>query len=271
MSAPKVILVTGASSGIGRACAGLLHGQAHVVYGGNRDPGSYEAPWRKLALDVTDDASVAGAISRVLGEHGRIDALVNNAGAVYAGAVEDTSIAEARAQFEVNFFGAMRLCKAVLPSMRVQKSGLIVNMSSLAGLMGLPFQGLYCASKFALEGLTESLRMEVAAFGVDVVLLEPGDIATNVVANRARVAAAGQGSVYRENFEKVVAVFEAEERGGASPDSVAREVARLVEDANRPVRRMTGAPAQRLLTGLKRVLPARFWEKRLMGRYGLRR
>ncbi len=271
MAAEKVILVTGATSGIGRACADLLHGQSHIVYGGSRAPAAAPPPWRWMALDVANDDSVARAIAQILAEQGRIDVVVNNAGVVYAGSVEDTSMEEARAQFETNFFGALRLCRAVLAPMRAQKSGLIINVSSLAGLLGLPFQGLYSAGKFALEGLTESLRPEIAAFGIEAVLLEPGDIATGVVANRIRAAASGEGSAYRANFEKVVALFEKEETAGAAPAMVARRVASLIAARNHAVRYTTGPMPQRALTALKPFLPSRFFERCLMMYYGIKR
>ena len=268
MSGQKVILVTGASAGIGEACARLLHEQGNIVYGASRNPGP--AAWKTLALDVTSDEAVARGVAQILAEQGRVDVVVNNAGLVFAGSVEDTSMEEAKAQFETNFFGVMRVSKAVLPSMRLRKTGLFVNVSSLAGLLGLPFQGLYSASKFALEGLTESMRPEVAGFGVEVVLLEPGDIATSVVANRIRVAASGAGSVYRDNFEKVVALFEKEETHGAAPAVVARRVARLIETSKPAVRYTTGPMAQRFLTALKPFFPSRLFERCLTIYYGIK-
>ena len=267
----KIILVTGASSGIGRACAECLHAEAHIVYGTSRTLARAATPWRMIELDVTNDASVARAIALILSEQGRIDVVVNNAGVVYAGAVEDTSIDEAQHQLDVNFFGALRVCKAVLPAMRAQKSGIIFNVSSLAGRLGLPFQGLYSASKFALEGLTESLRPEVAPFGIEVVLIEPGDIATSVVENRIRAVASGAGSAYRENFTRVVALFEKEEKAGASPQVVARRIAALIATQRPAVRYTVGPLAQRFLAALKPLSPSRFFERCLMLYYGLKR
>ena len=271
MTAPKVILITGASSGSGRACADLLHALGYVVYGCNRDPSRVDAPWRKLAMDVTDEASVARAIETLIAEQGRIDVVVNNAGLVLAGAIEDTSLDEAKSQLDTNLFGAMRVCKAVLPSMRARGAGLIINIGSLAGLVGLPFQGLYSASKFAIEGFTEALRLEVAAFGVEAVVVEPGDIATSVVENRVRAAASGEGSAYRDAFRAVVATYEKEERAGAAPTVVARRILAIVE-TSRPAPRYAAGPfAQRLLTGLKAFVPAKTFEWGLMLYYGLKR
>ena len=270
MSGSKVILVTGASSGIGRACAALLHEKSHVVYGTSRKPAD-ETPWRMLRLDVTSDDSVKGAVARILSEQGRIDVVINNAGLVMAGAIEDTSLDEARLQIDTNLFGVVRVCKAALPAMRDKRSGLIINVGSLAGVVGLPFQGFYSASKFALEGLTEALRLEVAAFEIDAVIIEPGDIATSVVQNRVRVAASGAASPYRAAFETTVATFEKEETAGARPDVVARRVLSIIEGGRPAVRYSVGPIGQRLLSGLKPFLPSRWFEFGLMIYYGLKR
>jgi len=159
----KVVLITGASSGFGKATAEALHARGFCVYATTRavpaphDAGSY----RSIPMDVDSEVTVAEAVERILREQGRIDVLVNNAGFGVAGAIEDTTVEEARAQLETNFLGTHRLCRAVLPIMRKQRSGRIVNISSLAGLVSVPFQAFYCATKFAVEAYTEALRMEV--------------------------------------------------------------------------------------------------------------
>ncbi|MGC8873617.1 MAG: SDR family NAD(P)-dependent oxidoreductase, partial [Chloroflexia bacterium] len=155
-----VVLITGASSGIGLACARYLADRGYRVFGTSRHPEACPPePFPMIQMDVCDDASVLRGVEAVRERAGRIDVLVNNAGIGYGGAIEDTSLEEAHRQFETNFFGALRLCRAVLPIMRAQGSGLIVNMSSIGGLIGLPFQGLYSATKFALEGMSEALRL----------------------------------------------------------------------------------------------------------------
>ncbi len=224
-----------------------------------------------LQLDVTSEQSVASAVARILDEQGRIDVVVNNAGLVMAGAIEDTSLDEARLQLDTNLFGAARVCRAVLPTMREKRSGLIINVGSLAGVVGLPFQGYYSASKFALEGFTEALRLEVAAFDVEATIVEPGDIATSVVQNRVRVAASGAASPYRAAFDKTVATFEKEETAGASPEVVARRVLSIIESGRPAVRYSVGPFGQRLLAGLKPFLPSRWFEFGLMIYYGLKR
>lgn len=268
-SGAKVVLITGASSGIGRACAERLSARGHTVYGTSRKPSSGPTGYRMLELDVTQDDSVQKAVATVLEEQGHLDAVVNNAGYALAGPVEETSLEEARRQFDTNVFGVLRVCQAVLPSMRARGSGLIINMSSLGGVVGLPFQGLYSASKFALEGLTESLRQEVAAFGIQVTLLQPGDVRTPITENRVRAQRSGSGSAYQRAFETALGIIEKEERAGAPVELVAKQVQELVERKQVNVRYSVGHLSQRLLTHTKSVLPARLFERIVMSYYGL--
>ena len=209
MSAGRVVLITGASSGIGRCCAELLAARGCKVYGASRRPVAI-AGVEPLAMDVTDDGSVLRAVAAVMDREGRVDVLVNNAGIAIAGALEDCCIADAKEQFDVNLFGALRVCRAVLPAMRRQRSGYIINIGSIGGLIAIPFQGLYSASKFALEGLSESLRLEVRDFGIQVVLIEPGDHRTALTCNRRFV----ESDVYRERFDCAVARMACDEQGG---------------------------------------------------------
>lgn len=262
----RVVLVTGASSGIGLCCAAFLAERGYRVYGASRSAttASGAAP---LALNVTNDASVAEAVEAILAREGRLDVVVNNAGFGIAGAIEDTSIEEAQAQFEVNFFGVLRVCRAVLPVMRRQGTGYIVNIGSIGGLIAIPYQGLYSASKFAIEGLTEALRLEVAASGVHVVLIEPGDHRTGFTRRRRSVAAAGGDSAYREKFERAVGRMATDEQGGPSPDGIARLVHRVINNP-RPRLRYTGGPAaQRAAVWLKRVMPYSVIEKMMQAYY----
>lgn len=269
MATPRVVLVTGASSGIGRATAEHLAAAGHIVYGTSRRPENHAASWRMIALDVRDDASVEAAVSLVLGEQGRIDVLVNNAGLVMAGAVEETSSGEARDQFETNVLGVIRTVRAVLPGMRSRGQGVIVNVGSLAGRVGMPFQGLYSASKFALEGLTEALRQEAAPFGVTVTLVAPGDTATPVVDNRVRAAGAMQpDSPYRAAFDKVIARMEADERAGAPPERVAAAIGAIVAGGTAP-RVVVGPIAQRILVAIRPFVPTRLFQWGMARYFGI--
>jgi NAD(P)-dependent dehydrogenase (short-subunit alcohol dehydrogenase family) len=256
MAAGKIVLITGSASGIGRACAEHLASRGHVVYGVDRREASYASPVRALTMDVDDDLSVAETLDQVLTTTGRIDVVVNNAGFGIAGAIEDTSMEESRAQIETNFFGPLRVIRAVLPSMRSQGSGLIVNVASIGGLIALPFQGLYSASKFALEGLSEALRMEVEPFGIRVVLLEPADCRTGFTASRRRAAASTAGD-YHDAFARSLAVIESDENRGADPRLVARKLEAVMATPSPRLRYMVGAPSERLAAWLKRVLPYR--------------
>jgi NAD(P)-dependent dehydrogenase (short-subunit alcohol dehydrogenase family) len=222
-----------------------------------------------LHLDVTEDASAERAVDFVLATTGRIDAVVNNAGVSVVGAVEDTTIVDAQFQLETNFFGALRVCRAVLPAMRRQRSGTIVNVSSIGGLIGLPYQAAYSASKFALEGLTEALRMEVRSFGIRVVLVEPGDTRTGITDHRLVVAGARENRTYAAGLERMMAVLEADERSGISPHAVAHLVARIVEHPSPRLRYRVGPLLQLLAAGLKGVLPWRLFERLILFYYRL--
>jgi NAD(P)-dependent dehydrogenase (short-subunit alcohol dehydrogenase family) len=268
----QVVLVTGASSGIGRAMADLLHARGHRVYGTSRRPEAHQAPWRLVAMDVTDDASVLSAITTILAEAGRIDALVNNAGLVVAGSIEDTSLDEARRSFETNVLGAMRVARAVLPAMRERGGGVIVNVGSLAGRIGMPFQGVYSATKFALEGLTEALRQEVVGFGVRVSLIAPGDTATPVVENRVRAAAARDPqSPYAADFTRVIAMYEKDERAGAPAAGVAELAAAIVEGRRTGARFVAGPVAQRIMVAARNFIPGPIFRWGMSLYFGLKR
>ena len=266
----KAVLVTGASSGIGRACAEHLAAGAYRVFGAQRHVPAAESGPRgveMVVMDVTDDESVERGVQEVLARAGRIDAVINNAGCAYMGAVEDTSVDEAKAQLETNFFGVLRVCRAVLPAMRRQGGGHIINISSLAGVLGLPFSGLYSASKFALEGMSESLRLETRRFGVQVVLIEPGDFSTQLPAMRRTTRQAATNEAYREAFAKFQAAQAKDEAAAPTPEPVARLVEGILRSPSPRLRYSVGMLGQRIVVPLKRLLPQRLFEWAL--RYAL--
>ncbi len=257
----KVVLVTGTSSGIGQCCAEHLVKRGYRVFGGQRrlpDPAGAVPGLQVLRLDVDDDQSVAEGVDEVLRSAGRLDAVVNNAGWGLMGAIEDTSVEEAKAQMETNFFGVLRVCRAVLPIMRRQGSGTIVNISSLGGIVGLPFSGLYSASKFALEGLSESLRLEVRPFGIRVVLVEPGDFRTAFPAKRRFTQAAGPA--YAAALARTRTAQERDEANGPDPAAVAVLVDRILRHPNPRLRYTVGLASQRIVVPVKRLLPQRLFE-----------
>ena len=256
----KVVLVTGASSGIGEAIAQNLAAAGWRVFGTSRTPRGRIDDVEMIAMDIDDEVSVDQGVAQILASAGRLDAVVNNAGWALAGAVEDTSIAEAQAQFDTNVFGVLRVCRAVLPAMREQGGGHIVNISSLGGAFGMPFSGVYSASKFAVEGLSEALRFETRKLGIRVALIEPGDMQTRLPASRRTVAAAGRDSAYHSAFERAKVQQAKDEAKAPSPQRVARVVAGVLRDPNPPLRHAVAMPSQRAVLPLKRLLPYRWFE-----------
>jgi NAD(P)-dependent dehydrogenase (short-subunit alcohol dehydrogenase family) len=270
MADPKVVLITGASSGIGKACASHLASLGHTVYGTSRKGGDASGSIRMIPMDVTDERSVADGVERVVREAGRLDALVNNAGYGIAGAVEETSVQEAQQQFDTNFFGMVRVTKAALPRMRERRSGLVVNMGSIGGIISIPFQSFYCATKFAIEGFSEALRMEVRGFGIRVVLVEPGDHCTNFTKSRIRTKESQKdGSAYREAFDKALGVMERDEQNGPSPEGIARRIAAIVSDPSPALRHPVGMFLQRFAITLKSALPGGVFESIIRSTYKL--
>jgi len=268
MAQLRVVLITGASSGIGQACAIHLAERGWQVFGTSRSETASTSGVTMLRMDVDDEASVNQCVAEVLERAGRIDALVNNAGYSLTGSIEDTSIEEAKAQFETNFFGALRVCRAVLPIMRAQKRGYIVNISSLAGVFGLPFGGHYSASKFALEGMSEALRYETRRFGIHVSLVQPGDFQTAITARRRVAAAAEKNDAYRERFAEMSRKQEHEEQNGSTPEPIARLVERILNDPKPKLRYPIGKPSQTMVVPLRRWLTQRAFDWlafRLMG------
>jgi NAD(P)-dependent dehydrogenase (short-subunit alcohol dehydrogenase family) len=266
----KIVLVTGAASGIGRACADRLAADGWTVIGADRrsiggtaagsggSSARASTAWAGIVMDVDDEHAVRASVSEVVRRHGRIDAVVAAAGWGVAGAAEFTPIDDARALFETNFWGCVRVVQATLPQMRTQRSGRIVLVSSISGLVGLPFQAYYSASKFALEGFGESLAYEVAPFGITVTLLQPANIATDF--SRRICTEADTEGVYAMAAAKVIAVMERGLANGAPPAQAAAAVQRLLESRRPPRRQSAGKAWERTGVITKRILPFRLWE-----------
>ncbi|MET7328179.1 oxidoreductase [Nonomuraea sp. NPDC005650] len=269
----KVCLVTGASSGIGHATALQLLHAGHFVYGAarrvHRMAELRDAGGRTLPVDVTREEDLKQAVDTVLDECGRIDVLVNNAGAVVHGAVEDTPLAMARDLFEVNVFAAARLAQLVLPGMRQRGSGTIVNVSSIGGEVALPLGAWYYASKHALEAFSDTLRMETAQFGIDVVVIQPGIIRTDFEAGTARqLREISGGGAYRKMAEAMAGAAEAPagHRGdqATDPGVVAATIWEAVESDRPETRYVVGWQAEALLQ-LNRSLSDREFDARITG------
>jgi NAD(P)-dependent dehydrogenase (short-subunit alcohol dehydrogenase family) len=267
MSDARVVLVTGASAGFGRSICERLAHEGYRVYGTSRRKPPPGAPFPFVEMDVDRDDSVAAAVAEVIAREGRLDAVVGNAGMGIAGALEDTSSQEAFAQFQTNFFGNHRLCRAVLPHLRKRDVAHIIIIGSLAGIVGIPFQGMYAASKFALEGYCEALRLELRGSPVRVTVLEPGDFATGFTSARTNVAASGAGSFYQEAFAKALATIERDEREGADPALLSQVVQEVLQDLQPPVRRVVVGPKQAGLETAKQDMSADELEEMLAEHY----
>ena len=265
-----VVLVTGASSGFGHAIAARLAADGHRVFGTIRAPRDGPAPgFPTVQLDVTNDASVAACVGAVIDDTGRIDAVINNAGAGIGGAIEDTTVDEARAQFDTNLFGTHRVCRAVLPQMRRQRSGHIINMSSLAGIVPLPFQGFYSASKFAIEAYTEALRMELRPFGIAVSMIEPGDFATGFTANRMMTAASTPASPYHGACSRAIARMARDEQANVDLSPVVLAVQAILSQRRPILRHPRATAAQRAFVALRPFLPRALADYVIRSTYGI--
>ncbi len=253
---PKVALVTGTSSGFGQATAALLAAQGFRVFGTSRTPApSGSASYELLSLDVRSDLSVQECIETVLHRAGRIDLLVNNAGYAQGGALEENTVSDAQAQFDTNVFGALRLINAVLPIMRHQGGGQIISVSSLLGVVALPYLSLYSSSKYALEGLMEGLRSEVRPFHIAVSLVEPTFFKTNFAVQ----APARPLADYAPFREPMLQYMSSAVEQGPDPELVARVILR-VATTPRPRLRYRVGPRANLLVGLRQLVPASLFE-----------
>ena len=275
--ATRTALVTGASSGIGEDTARRLQALGCIVYGAARRTDRLQAlaadGIRPLSMDVTDDASMTAGANRILEETGRIDILVNNAGYGSYGAIEDVPIDEARRQFEVNVFGLGRLTQLVTPHMRAQGSGTIINVSSMGGRLTTPLGGWYHATKYAVEALSDALRMELRPFGIDVVVVEPGAIRTAwwpIAADHLEATA--EGSAYADQIRAVAGAMRSEsnQRRYSPPEVIARTVGRIVTAHHPRTRYAVGFMAKPLIAA-RRILPDRAFDQLIGAAFGFRR
>jgi len=266
----KVILITGISSGFGRKTAELLAANGHHVYGTVRRETERLPNINILKMDLTDHLSIRHAVGIVLEKEGRIDILINNAGMHTGGAVETTSVENIRLQMDTNVMGMIYMLKEVLPAMRKQQEGTIINFSSIGGLMGLPFQGFYSASKFAIEGLSETLRMELKPFNIKVVVINPGDFHTNNTANRRNFLTKSINDPYAEQFTKTLSIIEKDENGGWPPDVLARKLVKIIGKKNPHNRYVIASFEQKLAVVLKKILPTGWFMKILAPHYGIK-
>jgi short-subunit dehydrogenase len=265
----KVVLITGASAGIGKETAKLLATSGYTVYGAARRLEKMqdlkESGVKLLAMDVTDEASMIQGVNEILQNEKRIDVLINNAGYGSYGALEDVPISEAKYQFEVNIFGLARLTQLVLPHLREQRSGTIINISSMGGKFGEPHGAWYHATKYALEGLSDSLRMELKEFGINVVIIQPGAILTewSGIARENMRKVSGNGP-YKDLVLKHIKMFENADNRGSQPIVIAKTIVKAVE-AKKPKTRYVAGEGAKPILFLRSILSDRMFDKIMLG------
>lgn len=265
----KVVLITGASSGIGKSIGEYLAKFNYKVYGTSRYPKHEELNGiHFLQLDVTKLKSVESAINTLITKEGKIDFLINNAGVGITGPMEEIPEEEQKKVFETNYFGPLRMINAVVPHMRSAKSGFIINITSIAGHMGLPFRGFYSATKGALELTTEAYRMELKAFGIKMCNVAPGDFATNIAAGRYH-APIQDNSAYKEIYERSLKLMDEHVDHGKDPNLMAKSVHDIMQKSNPKIHYKVGNFTQKISVFLKHILPDKVFEKLLLNHYKL--
>lgn len=264
----KIILVTGSSSGIGHAIASHLASVGHRVYGTSRSQSSKRPSegFELIKMDVTNAEEVQEGIEAIVTLEGRLDVLINNAGLGMAGPLENTSDEEARLIFDTNVFGVLNTCRFASSHLRASK-GYVINVTSLGGVFGLPYRGIYCASKFAVEGISEVMSMEMKPHGVKVVIIEPGDFKTNI--NRNRLNAQNVDMETYPDFQVVLNQIHQEVKGALDPHLIAKRVESILATSNPKLRYRVATPLQRFSVYLKRFLPGRRFERMLSKHYSL--
>lgn len=265
----KVVLITGGSSGIGKSIGEFLHKKGFVVYGTSRNPEKIQnSVFPLLALDVRNSETIKSAVEEVIKLSGRLDIVINNAGVGITGPLEEIPMEEIKNNFETNFFGPIEVMKSVLPQMREQKSGLIINITSIAAYMGLPYRSVYSASKGALELITEALRMEVKQFGIEITNVAPGDFATNIAAGRYH-APVVKDSAYEKVYGDVLATMNEHVDAGSNPNEMAEAIYKIIQNDKPKVHYKVGVFMQKFSIVLKRALPDKMYEKMIMNHYKL--
>lgn len=262
----KTVLITGASSGFGKATAEILVSKGYTVYGTSRNQIRDEYI-HFIVMDVRDRDSVKRGVNIIIEEQGRLDVVINNAGMGIGGSLEMATSEEIELQMGTNFHGCVNVCQTVLPIMREQGGGQIINLSSIGGIMGLPYQGFYSASKFAIEGFTEALAAEVKGFNIKVSMIEPGDFATNFTARRKNSELTAKSKAYSESFARSLSLIEKEENGGLKPTVLAKKIVKIIESRQPRLRYVVANFEQKLSVLLKRILPGNWFVNILRNYY----
>lgn len=264
----KIVLLTGASGGLGSAIAKHLTKQNYKVYGtGRKKTKSENFTW--LYMDLSDQSSIDRAVAEILEKEKKIDILINNAGIGITGSIEETKLDQIRKVFEVNFFGMLYTIQKVLPVMREQGTGTIINISSIAGYTGLPFRGIYSATKSAVMRMSEALSSEVKQFGIKVVDIAPGDFQTNIAEGRIYTDL-NDNSPYYQDYKRVLKMIDEEVEAGLKPDILGNKTAKILKTKKTKLRYNIGILMQRLTPYLKCLLPGRFFENLINKHYGMK-
>lgn len=253
-----VILITGITSGFGQAMAERLSQEGHQVYGTHRRAKDFLPGVHYIKADSTVQEEVEAAVKEVLETEGRIDVFINNAGMGISGPLEFCSIEDCQRQMDVNFMGMVRYIREVVPVMRAQGHGHILSISSIGGLMGLPYQGMYSASKFAMEGYCEALRLEVSGFGIKVTTIEPGDFSTAFTARRKSVDRLEVQAVY-PGYARSLASIEHDENSGLRPEFLAKKISRIIGKKKPGYHYVIASPLQKLAVLARTLLPPRWF------------
>lgn len=264
----KVVLITGGSSGIGKSVGEYLQTKGYTVYGTSRKPENYpDSKIKLVALDVNNYSTITKAVQEVITAENRLDILINNAGVGITGPIEETPIEQIKQNFDTNVFGPIQVIKAVLPQMRQQQSGTIINVTSIAGFMGLPYRGMYSASKSAFSIATEALRMEIKDFNIKMCTLAPGDFATDIASRRFHTPASQQ-SPYTK-YQTILDTINEHVDDGENPILVAKMVEKIINTKNPKVHYKVGTFLQKFSIVLKAILPSKVYENMLLNHYKL--
>lgn len=265
----KVVLVTGASSGIGKSIASYLKDRNYTVYGTSRNPDkNSDSLIQLVAMDVQSQQSIDQAIDYVIAQESRIDVLINNAGVGITGPMEETPIDAVKNAMDTNFYGPLRVLQAVLPHMRKAASGRVINITSIAGYMGLPYRGIYSATKGALEIATEAYRMECAHLNIHFSNVAPGDFATNIAASRFHAPVVA-GSDYEQGYAHTLQLINDHVDDGNDPIQVAQKIHAVLQENSPGIHYKVGSFMQKFSIILKRFLPEKTYENMLKKHYGL--
>ncbi len=266
----KIVLLTGVSGGLGSAIAKKLSSKGYKVYGTSRNPiESTNQDFIPVQMDLTDSASISRVVKNLIAKEKKIDILINNAGIGITGSIEETSLEAVRLAFETNFFGTMQLIQEVLPHMRKQKSGTLINISSIAGYTGLPYRGIYSATKAAVMRITEALSAEVKSFGIRIIDIAPGDFNTDIAKGRI-YAENKKESPYFKDYERVLKMMDEEVESGLNPKVLGNKIDRILNLKTPKLKYNIGIFMQRLTPCLVTCLPSRFFEKLIRNHYKIR-